>query len=174
MSEPFLGELRCFGFSFPPNGWAKCDGATLPISQHTALFSLFGTMYGGNGETVFDLPELRGRVPVHNGAGPGLPNFAQGSSGGAVQTTLALSNIPAHSHSANLRASTANSNQVDAGGNSLAVAREDTYIADAPNANMNAGSVTIENAGGGQSFSNMQPYLTVNWCVALVGIYPSQ
>lgn len=174
MSEPFLGEVRCYGFLFAPRNWAKCDGQLLPINQNQALFALLGTTYGGDGQTVFALPELRGRAPIHHGQGPGLPNFPQGTRSGAVSTTLNVSNLPSHTHSATLRASDANSDQVMPEGNALAVAREDTYVDEDTSVPMRAGSIQVGSTGNGSSFNNMQPYLALNWCIALTGIFPSQ
>ena len=175
MSEPFIGELKCVGFNFPPRGWAQCDGQTLQISQNTALFSLFGTIYGGDGRTTFSLPELRGRSPIHMGTGPGLPNFGIGSSGGNVDTTLAVSNLPSHSHAATLRASGGNASETAPMNRALATAREDTYQSlGAEPVNMESGSVVVGSTGSGEAFSNMSPYQTLNWVVALIGVFPSR
>lgn len=174
MSEPFIGELRLFGFNFPPQGWAECNGQLLPINQNTALFSLLGTTYGGDGETTFALPDLRGRANVHKGSGPGLPNFQIGSNGGEIDSQLTVANLPAHNHPATLQAAAANADQVVPNGQSLAVAREDTYAATAPSVPMAGNSVTTSNVGSNQEFTNLQPYLTLNWCIALTGIFPSQ
>ena len=174
MSEPFLGELRLFGFSFNPSGWAKCDGQLLQVSQNTALFSLLGTQYGGNGENTFGLPDLRGRANIHQGTGPGLPNYTIGSRAGNFQTTLIVNNLPAHDHPANLKAAAADADQVIPLATALATAREDTYSATAPTVNMAADSVSVGTTGGGTSFTNMQPYLVLNWCIALQGIFPSE
>jgi microcystin-dependent protein len=172
MSEPFLGEIRLFGFNFAPRNWAKCDGQLLPISQNSALFSLLGTTYGGDGRTTFGLPDLRGRVSIHQGQGPGLSDRRIGQRNGAENTVLSVAHLPPHDHAAQLKASALSSNQIDPTGNSLAVGREDTYLDATPDQNMNADSVVIENTGNGQSFTNMQPYLVGNWCIALVGVFP--
>lgn len=175
MSEPFIGELKCVGFNFPPRGWAYCDGQLLPINQNTALFSLFGTIYGGDGQTTFGLPELRGRTPIHRGEGPGLPNYVQGSSGGNFETTLQIPNMPAHSHSATLRASGGNASETVPLNRALATAREDTYQSlGAEPVSMESGSVVLGSAGGGQAFANMPPFQVLNWVVALVGVFPSR
>ena len=162
MAEPFVGEIRLVGFSFAPRGWAFCDGQLLPISQNNALFSLFGTTYGGDGRTTFALPDLRGRVPIHKGQGPGLSRYVQGQKGGAETVTLTVAQIPAHSHnhSGNLRPGdnpVGTSNAVDVRQNI------------APNATFNS-----QNTGGGQSHENRPPYLVLNFVVALVGLYPSR
>ena len=174
MSEPFIGQLQCFAFNFPPQGWAECNGQLLQISQNSALFSLLGTTYGGDGETTFQLPDLRGRVPQHNGAGPGLPNINIGQVGGAPATTLAIANIPSHTHAATLRASSENASETNPQNAALSVAREDTYRIGGTDRNMASGSVINSSTGGGQSFNNYTPYVALNWCIALVGLFPSQ
>lgn len=175
MSEPFIGELRCFGFNFPPQGYARCDGQLLPISQNTALFSLLGTQYGGDGETTFALPDLRGRAAVHYGNGPGLPNVTIGQEGGAATTTLSVANLPAHNHDATLNAIDANAGLTDPEDAVLAIAREDTYSnsTTATSVPMRSDSVSVGITGNGTAFNNLSPFLGVNWCIALVGIFPS-
>lgn len=175
MSEPFLGQIQLFGFNFAPIGWAKCDGELLPIAQHSALFSLLGTTYGGNGKTNFGLPDLRGRAPIHQGTGAGLSSRSMGQIGGAEDHTLNVNQIPNHSHTAQLRAATSNaSTTAPSNMTSLATAREDTYHEEAASVNMRAGSVEIGSTGGGQSVDHMPPFLTMNWCIALIGLYPSR
>jgi len=181
MSEPFIGEIRMVGFTFAPRGWANCDGQLLPIAQNTALFSLFGTIYGGDGRTTFALPDLRGRVPIHTGNGPGLTSRTQGSRSGAERVTLGVNNLPAHNHAAT---STANCNGVagnsnDAVGNFWADdagVSSGTYHTGPSNATMNAGAVqtTVANTGGGQAHENMQPFLVIRFIVALTGLFPSR
>lgn len=165
MSEPFLGEIRTFGFNFAPRGWAFCNGQLLPIAQNTALFSLLGTTYGGNGQTTFALPELRGRAPVHVGQGPGLPLVDQGETGGETAHTLIVSEQPAHSHPIGATQGGATASRpagkvCSAGGS----------YSDTSDANMQPTGA----AGGGQPHNNMQPYLGLNFCIALEGIFPSR
>jgi microcystin-dependent protein len=169
--EPFIGEIMLFAGDFAPTGWALCQGQLLAISQNTALFSLLGTTYGGNGISTFALPDLRGRVPINLGQGPGLPNFVLGETGGEYVHTLTSPEMPAHSHA--LRGNDANGTQSAPGG---AVPARDP--SGAPAYAPSAGSVmapgAIEAAGGNQPHNNMQPFLTLNYCIALQGIYPSR
>jgi len=189
MSEPFIGQIHMFGFNFPPRGWAKCDGALLSIAQNTALFALLGTTYGGDGRTTFGLPDLRGRVPIHQGTGPGLSPRSQGSKSGLEQTVLTESNLPSHTHTAeSTSASTAHvvtpaGNSNDAANNFWADdagVSSGTYHSGPANAAMNSESVTtvttttLEATGNGTPHNNMQPFLTVNFCIALTGIFPSR
>jgi microcystin-dependent protein len=173
MSEPFIGQIQMFGFNFAPRGWAFCDGQLLPISQNTALFSLLGTTYGGDGRTTFALPDLRGRVPIHEGQGAGLSDYRLGQRAGAETTTLSIANLPAHNHAASAAGPAGNANDAigniwadDAGVSSA------TYSSGAASGTMRADA--IGNTGGGQAFDNRQPYLTVNFCIALVGLFPSR
>ncbi|WP_372922173.1 phage tail protein [Roseovarius sp.] len=169
--EPFIGEIMMVGYTFCPRSWAEANGQLIPISNNTALFSLFGTTFGGDGRTTFALPDLRGRVPMHVGQGPGLSSRALGEKGGSETNTLTANQLPAHSHS--LNGTTAAANAVDPSGNVLAnTGRSDTYTSSAPNAQMNGGA--IGPTGGGQAVNNMQPSLTIRYCVALNGIYPSR
>ncbi len=171
MSEPFIAEIRAFGFNFPPRGWATCDGQLLPIAQNTALFSLVGTTYGGNGRTDFGLPNLRGRVPIHEGQGPGLSDVPQGIKQGVETVTLGPNEIPDHDHAlyASNDAGTTNvvTSQVlgDAGAAQL-------YGSAANLTTMNPADVPA--VGASQSHTNMQPSLTINYCIALVGTFPSR
>ena len=171
MSEPFVGEIRMFAGNFAPQGWAFCDGQLLAVSQNDALFSLFGTIYGGDGRTTFGLPDLRGRVPVHAGHGPGLSERRLGSKLGEEQVTLTTNQLPTHTHA--LQASG------DLGGRSTAqdnlLARStniDLYTGNAPDASL-AGAA-IANSGDSQPHTNLMPTLCINFIVALVGIYPSR
>ena len=175
MSEPFLGEIRVFGFNFNPRDWAKCDGQLLQISQFNALFALLGTTYGGDGRTTFGLPDLRGRAPFHQGTGPGLTNRRIGERGGEEQTTLAVANLPPHNHTASLNASTANTNLTNPANAALGTAREDTYLAGSTlDTSLQAGSVTTGNTGSGTPVDNLPPYLVLNWCIALQGVFPTR
>lgn len=170
-SEPFIGQIMMVGYTFCPRGWADANGQLLAISSNTALFSLYGTTFGGDGRTTFALPDLRGRVPINLGQGAGLSSRQLGQSGGSETNTLTANQLPPHSHS--LNGTTAGANAVDPSGNTLAnTGRNNTYNTGAPNAQMNAGS--IGSAGGGQAVNNMPPFLTVRYCVALQGIFPSR
>ncbi len=164
MSTPFLGEIKIFSFNFPPKGWAFCNGQLLPINQNQALFSLLGTTYGGDGQTNFALPNLQGRVPFHIGSG-----FTQGQSGGEENHTLILPELPAHTHSPVGSSNAANA--VSPTGNVWASLNSGAYSA-TPNTTLNPASVT--NTGGSQPHSNMSPYLVLNFCIALQGIFPSR
>lgn len=179
MSEPFLGEIKMVGFSFNPRGWAYCDGALLPVSQNSALFSLFGTIYGGDGRTTFALPDLRGRVPVHQGQGPGLSNRTIGGRSGEENVTLNLNQMPSHTHTLvqpSLPTTTAVGNQTSPDGHRLATANdgESNYSDDKATGSMGLNPGSISNNGGSQSHNNMPPFLTINFVVALQGIYPSR
>jgi len=169
MSEPFIGEIRVFGFNFPPRDWALCDGQLLPISQNTALFSLLGTTYGGDGRTTFGLPDLRGRVAIHPGQGPGLSDYRWGEKGGVENVTLIPGQIPSHNHPVGCSSDDANAGAPP--GNYPASVGSPIY-SNSKNANMNP--AVIGNTGGSQSHTNVQPYLGVYHCIALQGIYPSR
>lgn len=164
MAEPFLSEIRLFSFNFAPKGWALCNGQLLPINQNQALFSLLGTTYGGDGRVNFALPNLQGRVPIHMSSGHTL-----GESAGEQNHTLSLAEIPQHTHSAN--ASPANADAPVPGNNLLASANN-LYAAPANLTSLLPASVG--NAGGSQAHLNMQPFLTINFCIALQGIFPSR
>jgi microcystin-dependent protein len=166
MAEPFLSEIRIMSFGFPPKGWALCDGQLLPINQNQALFSLLGTTYGGDGRVNFALPDLQSRVPIHMGNGHTL-----GERGGEQGHTLSISEIPTHVHA--LQGSSDTGTLVIAAGNVPATSPSQMY--QAPDNNlvaMNAASVT--NVGGSQAHLNMQPFLVLNFSIALQGIFPSQ
>lgn len=173
MAEPYLGEIRIFGFNFAPRGWAQCDGQLLPIGQNTALFSLLGTTYGGDGETTFALPDLRGRVAGHEGTGPGLPPFRLGERLGAPNHTLSVPELPPHTHTA--RAQSGDGDSATPVGNvwsdDLGVSSA-TYSTAGANANMS--SQAIGNTGSGQAFRLYQPTLVVNFCIAVTGLFPSR
>ncbi len=170
MSDPFLGEIKMFGGNFAPRGWAFCHGQLLGINQNTALFSLLGTMYGGDGRTTFGLPDLRGRVPVGFGRGPGLSNYVQGREGGTETTTLSANNLPAHTHALNL-ATAAEGDSNDPAGRLLAQTDARSYSDQGPAV---AGGGTMAVTGGSQPANNMQPYLSMNFIIALQGIFPSR
>lgn len=168
MSEPFLAEIRIVGFNFAPRGWAFCDGQILPINQNQSLYSLLGTTYGGDGRTSFALPDLRGRVPIHVGSSNGTPHTL-GSKSGEETHTLADNEMPQHTH--NVQASADASDSQDPTGNVLAksgqIYRSSNDLVDMVNG-------TMEFEGGGQAHNNMQPYLAVNFCIALRGLFPSR
>ena len=164
MTDPFIGEIQLFPFGFAPRGWAQCNGQLLPINQNQALFSLLGTMYGGNGQTTFALPDLRGRVPLGVGSG-----YSQGQRAGEEQHTLIFSETPAHIHQAN--ASSAAPFTPSPAGASWANTGANNYAA-SPNAQM--AGIAVTPAGGGQPHENRSPYLTLNFCIALAGIFPSR
>ena len=167
--DPFIGELRCFGFNFAPVGWALCNGQLLAIQSNTALFSLLGTMYGGNGQTTFALPDLRGRTSLAFGQGPGLTNRTQGELGGNETVTLTSATIPAHSHT--VAASSTPTSKNPSGAFPSVTAAGSSYGTPG-DLQMNAGM--IAGGGSGQPHENMQPYLVLNWCIALEGVYPSR
>ncbi len=167
MADPFVAEIRIFPFNFAPRGWAFCDGQILPLSQNTALFSLLGTTYGGNGESNFALPNLQGSASMNPGQGPGLSLRDLGEIGGVENVTLLQSEMPAHSHA--MRASGEDGNSVNAGGNHIGIGNN-LFAAAA-----NLGQMALEAiapAGGGLPHNNMQPYLTLNFCIALQGVFP--
>ena len=191
-SEPFIAEIIMFGGNFAPRGWALCDGQLLPISSNTALFSILGTTYGGDGRTTFGLPDLRGRTAVHPGNGPGLPSVSLGQKGGATTATLSIANMPSHNHTATLHASDERGNtavpheiipatttdpQVDINSMLASKPRTNIYHEDPPAVSigdMDARSITLSNTGGGQSFNIRDPYLGINHIIALFGIFPSR
>ena len=165
MADPFVAEVRIFPFNFAPTGWAFCDGQLLPINQNQALFSLLGTTYGGDGRVNFALPDLRGRAPVHVGS------HTQGERGGAEQHTLIAAEMPTHAH--DLMASSTDGDSAVAQGHVLARRRDQPYLP--PPASLQAMRTgTVANVGGGQAHTNLQPYLVLNFCVALQGIFPSR
>ncbi len=170
MSTPFLAEIRMMGFNFPPRGWATCDGQILPISQNTALFSLLGVNYGGNGTTNFGLPNLQGKAPIHPGQGPGLSLYSLGETSGSSNITLLQSEIPNHNHSFGAINAIGDSNN-PGGAVPARVIGETPYASAAPNTAL---STTIVPSGGSVPHNNMMPYLVVNFCIALQGIFPAR
>jgi microcystin-dependent protein len=173
MSQPYIGEIRMFGGSFAPAGWAFCDGQLMAISENDTLFNLIGTTYGGDGQETFGIPDLRGRVPIHMGTGPKGTTYTEGEMGGVESVTLSVNQIPAHNHaliaSANLAAGTAPASQV-AGKSSGATVSP--YGADQPVSSLSPQAVGP--AGGSQPHENLQPYACINFIISLFGVYPSQ
>lgn len=190
MAEPFIGELRAMAFNFAPRGWADCNGQLLAISQNEALFSLIGTIYGGDGRTTLRLPDLRGRAPVHFGQGPGLSNLPQGASFGAETATLIPQNLPSHEHpvtgtaSATLHAETVVGDRANPTNHMLSISGQDTIYGPADDANniaMHPDSITVDTSGlstgaigSSVPFGIHDPSLAVRWCIALVGVFPSR
>ncbi len=171
--EPFLGQIQPYGFNFPPRGWALCQGQLLPINQYQALFSLLGTMYGGDGRTSFGLPDLRGRSMVGFGQGAGLTNISQGSRGGRETVTLTTANLPSHNHNMRLGGGLGNSGSASNNYPASNAGADTIYTATAPNsAAMNA--QTVSNTGGGLNFTARSPYLGINVSIALQGLFPSR
>ena len=171
--DPFVAEIRIFPFNFAPKGWAFCDGQLLPLSQNTALFSLLGTTYGGDGKSNFALPDMQGNAPMHPGQGPGLSLHDLGETGGSETVTLLESEIPSHSHT--MQSLPAPANRTAPSGNSLARVQGTSgpYIpatSSPPLVNMADNAITP--SGGNQPHNNMQPYLTLSFCIALQGVFP--
>ncbi|MCU0496007.1 MAG: tail fiber protein [Anaerolineae bacterium] len=170
MVDQFLAEIRMFPFNFPPQGWAFCDGQLLPLSQNTALFSLLGTTYGGNGASNFALPNLQGSTPIHYGQGPGLSNYSLGDSVGSTTVTLLASEMPTHSHI--LRGVSGLAERSNPNNTAYATADgENLYTQTATNLTpMHPNTITF--FGGNTPHTNMMPYLVVNFCIAMQGIFP--
>lgn len=171
MATPYVGELRLFAGSFAPLGWALCQGQQLAIADNETLFQLLGTTYGGDGQNTFALPDLRGRVPVHQGSGPGLSNRVIGQSGGTERVMLTAAQMPTHTHAAMASKAAA---QAAAGpsGNVLAASSVNLYGNGPPTTAMGAGAVAP--AGDGQAHDNMAPFQAIHYIIALVGVFPSQ
>jgi len=170
MVEPFLAEIRIFGFNFPPTGWAFCNGQLMPISQNTALFALLGTIYGGDGKSTFALPDLRSSAPMHEGQGLGLSYRNQGEVGGSQTVTLLQSEMPVHTHTVNASSTPAN---VGTPTPTVHIARSKGQTAYAPPNNLTPMAVqTIAPTGGDFPHNNLMPYLAMNFCIALQGVFP--
>jgi microcystin-dependent protein len=177
MAQPFIGQIQAFGINFAPRGWAQCDGELLPINQNTALFSLLGTMYGGDGRTNFALPDLRSRVPLGSGVTPLGQVYTPGEFGGLETVTLTLQNLPQHNHSFSGSSQDASSVRAVEGG---ALAKSaipsgtpnNFYGPPSPGQSLNPASISTEGLGG--AHDNIQPYQAINWCIALQGIYPQR
>ncbi len=169
MSSPFIGEIRMFGGNFAPVGWAFCDGQTMDISQNDALFTLIGTTFGGDGQTTFNLPDLRGRLPIHMGQGSGLTNRTIGESAGVESVTLTTNQIPSHVHAA--LGQSAAGNQPSPSGNVWASSSLNQFSSSPANVTMHPASIGA--GGGSQPHDNFMPYLCVNFIISLFGVYPS-
>jgi len=175
MSQPYIGEIRMFGFGRTPTGWQPCNGALLAISQYDALFALIGTIYGGDGQSTFAVPDLRGRVPIHMGQGPGLSNYAIGQKAGAESVTVLTSQTPQHTHTAVATTAAATTGAPNGSVIPGAVANQTMYVTDTsggapftlvPNA--------VSTSSGSQAHENCMPSLTIQYCIALFGIFPSR
>lgn len=166
MSDPFIGEIKVISFNFAPKGWAFCNGQLLPINQNQALFSILGTMYGGNGQTNFALPNFQGKMPIHQGQ-----NFTVGQTGGEVAHTLTINEMPAHNHPAQGQSVNATTGISPANSVWAASSQQNPY---APTPNVPMSPAAIGNAGGSQPHNNEAPYLVLNFVIALVGIFPSR
>lgn len=171
MSDPYLGEIRMFGGNFAPVGWAMCQGQLLPISENDALYSLLGTTYGGDGVSTFGVPDLRGRAPLHQGTRPGQQTYVLGQLDGAENVTLGPNHLPSHTHSVTGTTETGNSPNVN---NMVYGQSTQIKVYTQGTASRYFAPVTVSTVGGGQPHDNMQPYLVVNFIIALAGIYPSQ
>ena len=190
MSEGYVGQIILVGFNFAPVGWAFCNGQVLQIADYTALFNFIGTTYGGDGNATFALPDLRGRIPVGPGPGPGLQNYFLGETGGSETTTLTVQQLAAHTHTGSSSAFTATTRCKSGPGNQRtpegnvhageAAGATMPYSSAAPNAAMSAnavgvsGPVTAASVGGSQPHDNLQPFLTLNFCISLFGTFPNQ
>lgn len=166
--EPYIGDITMFGSNFAPRGWAFCNGQLLSVSQYTALFSILGTTYGGDGRTTFGLPDLRGRAPMHPGRGPGLRPYKLGEKGGSEQNKLTTNQLPSHNHG--VRASE-EANSDDPNGNYIAGTGTQAF---GTTSDVNMNNTEITNTGASQPINNMQPYQCINFIIALDGQYPSR
>lgn len=175
MSEPFVGEIRMFAGNFAPRGWAFCDGQLLAVSQNDALFSLLGTIYGGDGRTTFGLPDLRGRIPLHAGSGPGLSPRRLGAKSGSETETLTVNQLPSHTHDMPV-SNAAVATQKNPSGRTLATLPPGGALYEGPSETMDAtlNSAAIGNTGGSRSHTNLMPFICINYIIALFGIYPSR
>jgi microcystin-dependent protein len=172
MADPFVAEIRIFPFNFAPNGWAFCDGQLMPLSQNTALFSLLGTTYGGNGKSNFALPNMQGNVPMHPGQGPGLSLHDLGETGGSETVTLLESEIPSHSHSVGAQTVPLGGVAAPAGATLSRPASGTLYFTGGSPSLVTMSPSVIAPVGGNQPHTNLQPYVTLNFCIALQGVFP--
>lgn len=171
MSSPFVAEIRIWACNFAPTGWAQCNGQLLPLSQNTALFSLLGTTYGGNGASTFALPDLTGRIPMHPGQGPGLSLHDLGEQGGSDTVTLLQSEMPAHAHALRTAAGEIGEDRIPGPTEALARSTGGQLYA-TPGALAPLAPQALPPAGGDQPHNNLMPYLTLNFCIALQGVFP--
>lgn len=181
MSDPFIAQVTMFGGNFAPRAWAFCAGQLLPLAQNTALFSLIGTIYGGDGRTTMALPDLRGRAPIQHGTGPGLPTYRIGERGGNETTVMSTIHMPNHTHTMTTTINVVddNANSGEPAGRVFANAvggGVKPYSTDAADENMAAGALTttLTNTGSGTAYTNMQPFQTANYIIALQGVFPSR
>ena len=172
MSAPFVAEIRMFGFNFAPTGWAQCNGQLMPISQNTALFSLLGTFYGGDGKSTFALPDLQGAVPIHQGQGAGLSEYFLGQTAGSEFITLLLSEIPLHTHALMGNSTKTGLNPAPAPDQVLAKSQGGAVYSTDVTALTNMNFQTLSVAGASLPHNNMMPYLVVNFCIAMQGVFP--
>ena len=170
MSEPFVGEIRMFAGNFAPRGWAFCDGQLLAVSQNDALFSLLGTLYGGDGRETFGLPDLRGRIPIHAGHGPGLSEHRIGQKGGTEKVNVTVNQLPSHTHP--MQGSEAGANQREPIGAAPSQSAGPVYSRRSTDTPMHVQDIST--VGGSRSHTNIQPFLCIHFIIALVGIYPSR
>jgi microcystin-dependent protein len=168
--EAYIGDIKIVAFNFAPRNWALCDGQLLPINQNQSLYSILGTTYGGDGRTTFALPDLRGRVPVHEGQGPGLSPRTLGSGGGSETNSLQIANLPAHSHAVSIGSAEEGTTE-DPNGNFVA---GNGTLSFSPTSDGTMALPTVSNTGSNQSVNNMQPYRTVNYIICLQGLFPSR
>ena len=176
-AEPLLGQMMFFGGNFCPRGWAQANGGLIAINSNSALFSLLGTMYGGDGRTTFGLPDLRGRAPISLGDGPGLPRYVQGQKGGSTSFNIALSQMPSHTHTGTIAASptAGDTNQPVRNSFAAAPAGSNIYLDGDPAVNnMHPNILRINATGNGQPVNKVSPFLVAQWCIATVGVFPSR
>ena len=175
MSQPFIGEIRIFGFGRTPNGWVACDGSLLSIAEYDVLFTLIGTTYGGDGQTTFAVPDLRGRLPIHQGQGPGLSTYVIGQASGTETVTLLSQQMPGHSHIALATTAAASTGSVGTAVIPGAVSGETVYVTDTSGGiPFGLAPQSVTTAGGVQPHSNLMPTLTLQYCIAWAGVFPSQ
>ena len=170
-AEPFIGEIRMFAGNYAPRDWAFCNGQLLPIAQYSALYSLLGTYYGGDGRTTFGLPDLRGRVPLHAGSGPGLSTRYLGQKGGWESVTLSQTQIPAHTHQARASSEVPDTNSPE---DAVPAEKVRTHLYSSGSADVNMGSTAIASTGGNQAHDNMPPFLGIHYIICLNGNYPQR
>jgi microcystin-dependent protein len=169
--DPIIGQIQAFGFGFSIQGWAFCDGSLLSIAEYSPLFALIGTTYGGDGQTTFALPDLRGRSAIHSGQGAGLSNFSVGQNGGSENTTLTTNNLPPHNHGVSVSVNTANGEEAAPTGKFAASANS---FSEDVTAGSILGGVSEQSVGSNQPFPIRKPYLGINYSIALEGIFPSR